>query len=64
MTIDEALTGVGRSVVYTPHHGPREVGTITAASSRYVFVQYVGERGTKATPAEMLEFEHKGAWAA
>ncbi len=61
MTIEEAAAGVGRSVVYTPEHGPREVGTISSTSSLYVFVQYDGERGTKATPPDALTLEHADA---
>lgn len=58
LTLDEARDAIGRSVVYRPHPDAEpEVGTIAGTSSLYVFVQYVGERGTKATPAELLTFE-------
>lgn len=58
MTLGEARDAIGRSVVYTAHPGAEpEVGTIVGTSSLYVFVQSEGQRGSKATPAEMLAFE-------
>lgn len=49
MTLDEAREHVGHAVAYNPAGGEPEHGTITAASTVYVFVQYPGERGTRAT---------------
>ena len=58
MTTDQARNAIGRTVVYVPYPGATpEIGTISGTSSLYVFVQYAGQRGTKATPAELLEFE-------
>ena len=49
MTLDEAEQHLGEGVVYRPAHGPAEDGTIVGTSDRFVFVQYVGDRGAKAT---------------
>jgi hypothetical protein len=54
MTLDEARNHIDDGVVYKPAGGKPETGVITAVSSVYVFVQYAGERGTKATYPEDL----------
>jgi hypothetical protein len=54
MTLDEARDRVGDAVAYHPAGGEPERGTITAASTVYVFVQYPGERGVRATHPEDL----------
>lgn len=57
MTLAEAAAGVGRGVVYTPHHGgPKEDGVITSVNDRYVFVRYGARQGSSATEAADLEF--------
>jgi hypothetical protein len=56
MTTEEARSNVGRRVVYRPHPGGEEVGTITGANDRYVFVRYQGDSQAKATPAGSLSF--------
>jgi hypothetical protein len=54
MTLDEAREHVGEAVAYHPAGGKPEHGTIAGASTVYVFVQYPGERGTRATYPEDL----------
>lgn len=54
MTLDEARDNIGEAVAYHPAGSEPEYGTITAASTVYVFVQYPGERGTRATYPEDL----------
>jgi len=54
MTLEEARQNIGAGVVYCPDGAAREDGTIVAVSSAYVFVQYVGDRGSKATAPEHL----------
>lgn len=55
MTINEARDNIGEAVTYHPAGGEAEHGTIAAASSVYVFVQYPGVRGTRATYPEDLK---------
>jgi hypothetical protein len=54
MTLDEARDHIGEAVAYHPAGGEPEHGTIAAASTVYVFVQYPGVRGTMATYPEDL----------
>jgi hypothetical protein len=54
MTLDEARAHVGKAVTYHPAGGEPEHGTIAAASTVYVFVQYPGVRGVMATYPEDL----------
>ena len=54
MTLDEARASIGEAVAYHPAGGEPEHGTIAAASTVYVFIQYPGVRGTKATYPEDL----------
>jgi hypothetical protein len=55
MTIAQAREHVGDGVVYEPYPGaPREDGHITSVNDTYVFVRYVGDRASKATPPERL----------
>jgi hypothetical protein len=54
MTLDEARDHIGEAVAYHPAGSEPEHGTIAAASTVYVFVQYPGERGTRATYPEDL----------
>jgi hypothetical protein len=54
MTLDEARAHIGEAVIYRPAGGEPEHGTIAAASTVYVFVQYPGVRGTMATYPEDL----------
>lgn len=57
MTLEEAATNVGRTVVYHPDDNPdrAETGVITATTSRYVFVRYGTDQHAKATAAAYLE---------
>lgn len=65
MTLEEAAANIGHTVTYTPpdltqspyHH--IETGTITAVTSRYVFVRYHGDQHSKATTPDRLRF-HTG----
>ncbi len=54
MRFDEAREHIGEAVAYHPAGSEPEHGTIAAASTVYVFVQYPGERGTRATYPEDL----------
>jgi hypothetical protein len=54
MTLDEARDHIGDAVTYRPAGSEPEHGTIAAASTVYVFVQYPGVRGTNATYPEDL----------
>jgi hypothetical protein len=54
MTLDEAREHVGKAVTYHPAGSEPEHGTIAAASTVYVFVQYPGVRGVMATYPEDL----------
>lgn len=55
MDLATAAAHVGDGVVYDPGNGqPREDGVITSVNSRYVFVRYHGDTGSKATPAQAL----------
>lgn len=49
MTLTEAAAHIGSGVVYIPEHGAREDGVITSVTSRWVFVRYAGDAGSKAT---------------
>lgn len=57
MTLEEAAAHIGHNVTYTPLDNPghAENGTITAVTTRYVFVRYVGDRYSKATAADRLK---------
>ena len=54
MTRDEAAAHIGSKVIYQPHGGPVEEGVITSVGSRYVFVRYGSDVGSKATSADAL----------
>jgi hypothetical protein len=60
MTLDEAAQHIGHQVTYRPHGGHHEHGTITAVTSRYVFVRYGQDRHSKATTADALHLETAG----
>jgi hypothetical protein len=49
VTLEEAAAHIGAGVVYIPEHGAREDGVITSVTSRWVFVRYRGDAGSKAT---------------
>lgn len=54
MTLDEAREHIGAGVVYHPGHGAPEDGEIVRVSDLYVFVLFVGDRTSKATPPGAL----------
>ena len=54
MTLDEARAGIGRLVIYGQWQ-PDE-GVITSVNDRFVFVQYRGDLGSKATEPGSLRF--------
>lgn len=61
MTLDEARTNTGRSVVYQPPGQgieTQEEGVIMAVFARYVFVKYRGDLHAKATAPDLLTFSH------
>lgn len=63
MTLEEAADHIGSAVTYRPHHtehGEPETGTITAVTSRYVFVRYHGDQHSKATAAGNLQLAAGG----
>jgi len=56
MTLDEARRHIGAGVTYRPNRYFRaEDGEITSVSDYYVFVRYVGDRGSKATRPQDLD---------
>lgn len=54
MTLDEARAHIGAGVVYHSGHGRPEDGEIVRVSDLYVFVLFVGDRTSKATPPGAL----------
>jgi hypothetical protein len=58
MTLDEARKHIGNKAVYrAPHvglHEPGEEGVITSVNERWVFVRYLADPVSKATPPECL----------
>lgn len=57
MTIQEARERIGDGVTYQPHPDARaEDGEITSVNDSYVFVRFVGDRGSKACRPGDLEF--------
>lgn len=57
MTLDQARALVGHKVVRRVRGGVEgvEEGVITSVSSRWVFIRYGGDMGSKATSPEELE---------
>jgi hypothetical protein len=56
MSLDEARWHTGWPVIYRSHPGAMpEVGKIKSVNDFYVFVQYAGDTGAKATRPEDLE---------
>lgn len=65
MTLEEAADHIGQQVTYTPHpdtHAPNgaETNTITAVTSRYIFVRYHGDTHSKATAPICLHLTPAG----
>ena len=56
--IRPTIKDFGRSVIYRPSHGEPEEGVITSFSKTWIFVRYLGDKESKATRPEDLEWAH------
>lgn len=61
MTLEEARSNIGESVVYSVYYldGAKksEPGVITSVSEHFVFVRYGNDKHSKATLAQMLTLQ-------
>jgi len=61
MTIDEAVAGITRRVIYFPFEGCKdsqlEFGMIVSVKGKYVFVLFDGDIAPKATLSDDISFE-------
>lgn len=53
MNIEDAY--VGMKVVYNISHKAEERGIVTSINDKYIFVRFLGDIGSKATPPFLLE---------